>query len=200
MPTSSPPDPRAALARRSVFTVLRYAGVTAASQGGEHADGDAELRLVARCVSYQQEAAALERALGDGVVAIEHVGSTAVDGLPGRSILDLMVGLVTSEPSADQLDALRRLGYRPPRRRTRRLYVARGTPRAVTVHFAQWGSARWWRLIEFRDTLREDPDARRRYTELKASLSESGPARYAEAKRRFVEAELIRAKRSRKLT
>jgi GrpB-like predicted nucleotidyltransferase (UPF0157 family) len=153
---------------------------------------------VAKRVSYPHEATALERALGDGVVAVEHVGSTAVPGLPGRPILDLLVGLVACEPTGVQLEALRQLGYRPPRRRVGRLYVTRGTPRAVTVHFAQWGSARWWRLIEFRDMLRRDPDARRRYAELKASHRDLGPARYAAAKRRFVEAELLRAKRLRK--
>jgi GrpB-like predicted nucleotidyltransferase (UPF0157 family) len=158
----------------------------------------AESGCVANRVSYPDEATALERALGDGVVAVEHVGSTAVPGLPGRPILDLLVGLVAREPSGVQLEALRQLGYRPPRRRVGRLYVTRGTPRAVTVHFAQWGSARWWRLIEFRDMLRRDQDARRRYAELKASHDDLGPARYAAAKRRFVEAELLRAKRLRK--
>jgi len=60
------------------------------------------------------------------------------------------------------------------------------------VHFAQWGSPRWWRLVDFRDALRGEADARRRYEELKASLSRAGQARYAEGKRRFVESELQR--------
>jgi GrpB-like predicted nucleotidyltransferase (UPF0157 family) len=147
---------------------------------------------VHRAASYRREAAALERALGDGVVGIEHVGSTSVPGLAGRPILDLLVGLPGMEPTKAQLEALRRLGYGPPIRRTGRMHVKRGRPRSVTVHFAQWGGARWFRLIDIRDTLRDDPGLARRYAEVKASAAGSGTAAYAEAKRRFIEAQLRR--------
>lgn len=141
---------------------------------------------------FEREAAALAHVLGDAVVAIEHVGSTSVRGLVARPILDVLVGLPGPAPTTSQLTALERLGYRPPRRRAGRAYVCRGTPREVTVHFAEWGSSRWWRLIEFREILRSDADARSRYGELKGSLSNAGQPQYAEGKRRFVEAELQR--------
>ena len=141
----------------------------------------------------ERESRRLLRALGaDRVVAIEHVGSTSVPELAGRPILDVLVGLRGPEPTAEQLAALGRLGYRPPRRRGSRLYVTRGTPRTVTVHFAEWGGPRWRRLVDFRDALRADPDAARRYAELKRSLAGASPAAYAEGKRRFVERELQR--------
>jgi GrpB-like predicted nucleotidyltransferase (UPF0157 family) len=141
---------------------------------------------------FEREAAALAHALGEGVVAIEHVGATSVPGLAARPILDVLVGLPGPGPTPAQLAALERLDYRPPRRRAGRAYVCKGRPREVTVHFAQWGSPRWWRLVDFRDALRGEADARRRYEELKASLSRAGQARYAEGKRRFVESELQR--------
>ena len=42
---------------------------------------------------FDAERAALERALGDLVVAIEHIGSTAVPDLPAKPIIDLLVGV-----------------------------------------------------------------------------------------------------------
>ena len=66
-----------------------------------------------RTASYRREAAALEQALGVGVVGIEHVGSTSVPGLPARPILDLLVGLSGEEPSDASSRRLRDLGYRP---------------------------------------------------------------------------------------
>ncbi len=132
----------------------------------------------------------LARVFGEEAVAIEHVGSTSVPGLAARPIVDVLVGLRGPAPAPDRLRALQEHGYGQARRREGRLYVWRGAPRTVTVHFAQWGSPRWWRLIDFREALRSDDARRRRYAGLKARFAADGPGRYAEAKRRFIEAEL----------
>jgi GrpB-like predicted nucleotidyltransferase (UPF0157 family) len=145
--------------------------------------------------AYAGEEARVLRALGEGVAGIEHVGSTAVAGLPARPILDVLVGLVDAEPSAEHLRALRSIGYGPPTRRCGRMYVVRGRPRQVTLHLAQWGGLRWFRMLDFRDALRADPSLARRYAELKRVAAAGGPADYAEAKRRFVEAQLRRLAR-----
>jgi len=139
----------------------------------------------------------IRRALGEGVIAIEHVGSTSVPGMPGRPILDILVGLVGPEPTRAQFTALVQLGYGRPRRRAGRIYVRRGTPRIVTAHLAQWGGQRWWRLVDFRDHLLADTRAADRYAELKRTLAGGHHAQYADAKRRFVESELRRVRRSR---
>jgi len=140
---------------------------------------------------FRREAAALAGVF-DGVVAIEHVGSTSVPGLAARPIVDVLVGLAGDEPTAGELQALRELGYGRARLRDGRLYVCKGRPRTVTVHFARWGSARWWRLVDFREVLRRDADARRRYAALKKRARGAGTGSYAEAKRRFIEGELKR--------
>jgi len=141
---------------------------------------------------FAHEAELQRRVFGDEAVAIEHVGSTSVPGLAARPIVDLLVGLRGTAPTAEQLLALKQLGYGHVRLRPGRLYLTRGSPRTVTVHFAQWGGPRWWRLVDFRDALRDDEGARRRYAELKESFATATPGRYAEAKRRFIEAELER--------
>jgi GrpB-like predicted nucleotidyltransferase (UPF0157 family) len=142
-------------------------------------------------VRFHAIATELEAALVHGVVDIAHVGSTSVPGLPGRPIIDVLVGLIHPEPTVAQVDALVALGYRRPRRRARGPYVTAGSPRTTTVHFTEWGSARWWRLIDFRDFLRADSHACRRYAELKMAASSSAGAGYPTAKGRFVE-EILR--------
>jgi GrpB-like predicted nucleotidyltransferase (UPF0157 family) len=141
---------------------------------------------------FRHEERALARVFGEHAVAIEHVGSTAVPGLAARPIVDILVGLRGPAPVPEKLEALKDLGYRRVRLRENRLYVCKGTPRAVTVHFAQWGSPRWCRMIDFRRALVSDDDARRRYAVLKSRLASASPGSYAEAKRQFIQAELER--------
>jgi GrpB-like predicted nucleotidyltransferase (UPF0157 family) len=141
---------------------------------------------------FRREEQRVAAVLGERAVAIEHVGSTSVPDLHARPIVDVLVGLRGPAPLPEELEALRAVGYERVRRREGRLYLSRGKPRAVTLHFAQWGSPRWFRLIDFRDALRSDAGARARYAELKRRLEPAGPGGYAEAKRRFVEAELQR--------
>lgn len=141
---------------------------------------------------FRREARVLARVFGENAVAIEHVGSTSVPRLPARPIVDVLVGLRGPAPLPEELAALKRLGYTRARAREGRLYVCKGTPRAVTLHFAQWGSPRWLRLVTFRRALLDDAGARDRYAALKLGLEGASPGGYAEAKRRFVEAELAR--------
>jgi GrpB-like predicted nucleotidyltransferase (UPF0157 family) len=141
---------------------------------------------------FRREAQALARVFEEDAIAIEHVGSTSVPGLVARPIVDILVGLRGSAPVPEQLETLKKLGYERVRRREGRLYICKGTPRAVTVHFAQWGSPRWCRMIDFRRVLRSDAAARERYAVLKNRLGDASQGSYAEAKRRFVQAELER--------
>ena len=129
---------------------------------------------------------------GEQAVAIEHVGSTSVPALAARPIVDILVGLRGPAPPPEKLEALKDLGYKRVRLREDRLYVCKGAPRAVTVHFAQWGSPRWCRMIDFRRVLLSNDDARGRYAALKCRLADASPGSYAEAKRRFIQAELER--------
>ncbi|MGY4313878.1 GrpB family protein [Bradyrhizobium sp. JR3.5] len=46
---------------------------------------------------FAQERKRIEQALGAFALAIEHVGSTAVPGLPSKPIIDLLVGVRSLE-------------------------------------------------------------------------------------------------------
>lgn len=138
------------------------------------------------------------------VVAVEHVGSTAVPGLPAKPVLDLMAAV--PDPDALVRDGLARLGAAgwvlvPPEldaRPWRRFFVqpdGRGVRRLAHLHVMRPDEPRWAQVLAFRDRLRADQELARQYTELKIALVLQHPddrERYTEAKCEFIEAALER--------
>jgi GrpB-like predicted nucleotidyltransferase (UPF0157 family) len=123
-------------------------------------------------------------------VAIEHIGSTSVPGLCAKPIVDILVGLRELKLADAEIDAMERLGYEylgefglPGR-----LYFRKGEPRTHHVHVVAYGGEHWERHLAFRDTLRSNPDERRRYDELKRRLAAEGHPRevYSELKTPFI--------------
>lgn len=142
---------------------------------------------------FAAEADLLERALGDRIVAVEHVGSTAVPGLAGKAVLDLLVGLATPLVSADTR-ALKRVGYRHLRaRRDGRLVFRKSEPRRCSLHVTEHGSERWRAMLGFRDYLRADAEAAAEYGRLTVALAGLTPTGYSAGKRAFVTMALQRA-------
>jgi GrpB-like predicted nucleotidyltransferase (UPF0157 family)/ketosteroid isomerase-like protein len=147
---------------------------------------------------YAREAARIRGVLGDGVVALEHVGSTSVPGLPAKPIVDLL--LVVPDPADEPayVPALEAAGYvlriREPDWHEHRLF--NGPDTDINLHVFGPGSAEIARMVGFRDRLRADPDDRARYLAAKRELA----ARrweymqdYADAKGAVVEDILTRA-------
>ncbi len=61
---------------------------------------------------FVEEAARIRKAVGnDVVVAIEHIGSTAVPGLAAKPIIDLMVGVRLLADGRCAVPSLAALGY-----------------------------------------------------------------------------------------
>jgi dephospho-CoA kinase len=52
-------------------------------------------------------------ALGDLVVRIDHIGSTAVPGLPAKDVIDVQVIVRSLEPSAELSAAFASIGFTP---------------------------------------------------------------------------------------
>ncbi|ACQ82280.1 protein of unknown function UPF0157 [Beutenbergia cavernae DSM 12333] len=128
--------------------------------------------------------ASLDRALGPLAVAVDHIGSTSVPGLPAKDCLDAMVRASDLDGVADRLVAL---GYRLrpepwnaedvtwgeawPKRV---LAPAVGARRCnVHVRLPGSGSARY--ALLFRDYLRADAEARDAWGRFKLRLAASVP-------------------------
>lgn len=152
--------------------------------------------------AYERERAAILAALGDLVLAIEHVGSTAVPGLGAKPIIDIMVGLrrlADGEKCVGQLEAL---GFEHrgdggiPGRLYFRKKLADGL-RTHHIHMVEQGSDFWDRHILFRDYLREHPQEAKEYYRLKVRLAaQFGDDRlgYTEAKTEFIESAVAKAR------
>lgn len=129
---------------------------------------------------------------------IEHIGSTALEGMPAKPVIDLMIGV---NDEAGQVACARRLsaaGWQdmgeagvPGRRHLRR----RSSPHA-NVHIVRLSSSHWTNNLAIRDYLRAHPDEQAAYAALKRSLTEARVNRllaYSEQKAAFMMVLLERA-------
>ena len=144
---------------------------------------------------FIDEKRSLAAAFGSLSHAIEHVGSTSVDGMKSKPILDILVGIPRLEEYLRYQPALETLGYD--------YALHAGVPghhifgrghtlneRTHLVHLVEKDSAYWLAVLEFRDALRSDARLRSRYVEVKEWCVHSAPtsrARYNELKSRFFE-------------
>lgn len=133
------------------------------------------------------------------IVERAHIGSTAIEGLLARPVLDLLVGVEEMMHSGDTIQPLKAIGYRCHGEQGvpgRRLFtLAREKRCLVHVHLYRIGSPLWESAIAFRDRLGSDPDLARAYDQLRSSLLEADPGDlegYEQAKRTF-EAEVVGA-------
>lgn len=141
---------------------------------------------------YEHEAALFTQLFGSDLVAMYHIGSTAVDGLSAKPIIDVMPIVREIERVDTYAERIRALGYEVmgehgiPRRR----YLRKGgDDRTVHVHIFEQGSEHQIRHLAFRDYLRTFPEARIAYGELKEQLAEMYPndiERYIAGKHEFV--------------
>jgi GrpB-like predicted nucleotidyltransferase (UPF0157 family) len=144
---------------------------------------------------FEEERAAIAAALGDGALAIEHIGSTSVPGLAAKPIIDIAIAATSFEDSIVFIEPLAALGYEHkgefgiPRRR----YFRKGDPRTHQIHVFEIGGDEWRRHLHFRDHLRSNPASARAYETLKRELAiahANDREAYTDAKSDFVRAVL----------
>jgi GrpB-like predicted nucleotidyltransferase (UPF0157 family) len=119
--------------------------------------------------TYARWRARISDSVGPAALRIEHVGSTSVTGLAAKPIVDIQVSVADLSDEPRYVPQLEQSGvvlrsrdelhryFRPPA----------GEPREVHVHVCMAGG-QWERdHLLFRDYLRSDPVACRRYAEAK---------------------------------
>jgi NAD-dependent deacetylase len=143
---------------------------------------------------YEEEAERIRTALGDLVVEIEHMGSTAVEGLAAKPVIDISVGLDRLELGAAQIRRMEALGYdyRGVYGLPGRLYFHRP---GSHVHVVERGGEHWHRHRAFRDYLRAHPDEVDRYAQEKRRIGAvaAGTQDYWERKQPFMDDLFARA-------
>jgi len=132
----------------------------------------------------------LRTGLGPLALRVDHIGSTAVPGLPAKDVIDLQVGVV--ELSAAVADAISRLGFVPfpqadrdhvppgqsPSAHTARvngwekfLFTEPSGDRRANVHVRRVDAPNFRFALLFRDYLVAHPSSAAAYAELKRRLA-----------------------------
>jgi GrpB-like predicted nucleotidyltransferase (UPF0157 family) len=145
-------------------------------------------------VKFEREREAIEAAIGDIGVAIEHVGSSSVPGLAAKPTIDIAIGVRTMDEARGAIEPLLALGYaKGVDAHHDWLYFDRDghePAENVHLHFVPFGGERWHRYLLFRDYLRTHPDAAAAYERTKRELAaEFNKDRlgYVEGKTEFIE-------------
>ena len=118
---------------------------------------------------------------------VEHVGSTAVSGLPAKPIIDIMAGIADLPSSVPAIDALKPLSYCYFDYKADQMHwfcKPSDFERTHHLHLIPWKSPLWLERLAFRDRLRNDAVTRRSYAELKIALA----SRYREDREAYTEA------------
>lgn len=131
---------------------------------------------------FDQEQKLLKSAFGNTIIAIEHIGSTAIPGIPAKPILDILVGVRDLEIAGNMKDTFEQLGYEHRsflERHTKEdvqweeLYVKGAeSKRTHYVHVVVYGGKHWKDDLLFRDYLQTHPEQAMQYAELKQKLAD----------------------------
>lgn len=151
---------------------------------------------------FAGEAQAIRQVLGDTLIGIEHVGSTAIMGLASKPIIDIVVSVSSLAAGTAATPALEALGYdcRGENSIPGRLFFRKGLiefRRTHHLHLVEAGHEQWESMLTFRDYLRSHPSDARRYEELKRALAEKfrdNRSAYTNSKADFVQAVLEKAR------
>ena len=147
-------------------------------------------------VLFETEKAELMEAIGHYVADIQHIGSTAVEGLAAKPVIDILVGLRRLLDAQDCILPVEGMEYEyvpefedefPERRYFRKTTNGKRTHQ---IHMVEIDSDFWKRHLAFRDKLRSNKTASDDYAALKKDLAEkftNDRKGYTNAKTEFIE-------------
>ena len=150
---------------------------------------------------FEKEKELLLDALGNKVVAIQHIGSTSVPGLTAKPIIDLSLGIHRFKDVGKLTSILRKLGYKFDRKFQHRQFFAKGpnSKRTHYLHVMRYNGAKWKSDRLFREYLRSHPKRLHTYANLKKELASQFPAerqKYSDGKDAFIKETLKLASKS----
>jgi GrpB-like predicted nucleotidyltransferase (UPF0157 family) len=128
-------------------------------------------------------------------IKIEHIGSTSVEGLGAKPIIDIMIGLQDFNTADNHISKIESLGYNyvskyedvMPYRRF--LTKESSKKRTHHIHMVGLETEFWDRHLRFRNHLRVNNEDRDKYFELKMDLAKgewTDEEEYADAKSEFI--------------
>jgi len=129
------------------------------------------------------------------VLGLEHIGSTAIQGIQCKPIIDMILGIASldSKTSKPYIIQLEKIGYTYMHDFTDRLFFVKGGESKRTHHLnlvVFESQEQWTDKINFRDYLNHHPAIAKEYSQLKSKLALSYPNNrklYTQAKSQFIE-------------
>ena len=143
---------------------------------------------------FDIESKMVVQALGMNVVAIHHIGSTAIPTVHARPIIDMLVAVADIDDVDARNPAMESFGYEAlgeygiPGRR----YFRKDDDAGIWTHQAHTfaaGSPEVERHLAFRDFVLAHPEWAKRYSDLKRKLAKAHPdniERYMDGKEAFI--------------
>jgi GrpB-like predicted nucleotidyltransferase (UPF0157 family) len=153
------------------------------------------VRLVAYCPEwvdiFEEEKRLLINTIGNYIIDIQHIGSTAIPDIIAKPIIDISIAIADFDEGKRCIEPTESLGYiyKGENGITRRHYFVKGDPTAYHLHIVEHKSEEWRKNIIFRDTLRADKSLADKYAKLKMELAEkfgNNREAYTDGKTQFV--------------
>ena len=139
---------------------------------------------------FESERRALLERVGHLAVDVQHVGSTAVEGLEAKPIIDIALAVASAEDVPRLRHPLEGLGYiyrgDAGGDDGGHLFVKESAPEVRThhLHVVSVDDPQWHEWLSFRDELRANEALRASYSDLKKALQE----RFAEDRKGYTQA------------
>ncbi|NBW41719.1 GrpB family protein [bacterium] len=119
---------------------------------------------------FETESAALQEVFGNDALGIEHMGSSAVENLLSKPIVDILVGLKEFSISDEQIKGLELLGFEyfgQLHEGQERLFARKRGEQSFNISIVPYAGDEWVAKTAFRDYLRAHPDIVEAYSAIK---------------------------------
>lgn len=124
---------------------------------------------------------------------IEHVGSTSIEGMTAKPVIDIMIGIDAYPPPDEMTVMLKSIGYigfGEASKLSDRLYLVKRGVLNYNAHVTEYLGKFWNHMTRFRDYLKAHEDEVLRYSEIKRSIVDKGKDtlfEYSDEKGNFIE-------------
>lgn len=151
---------------------------------------------------YEKEEKLLKEILGDKIIEIHHIGSTSIEGLKAKPVIDILVVINSLNEISEIEEMLKLYNYenRGQQGVPDRYFFAKGSEEARShyVHFVEPNSNTYYNQIYFKKYLIEHSEYIKKYCDLKQELAEKYKeerSKYTASKNEFITSVIKLAKK-----
>lgn len=136
---------------------------------------------------YLTEEKLLKEVLKDRIIEIHHIGSTSIEGLKAKPVIDILVVIKSLEeiPEIESILADYDYSNRGQQGVSDRYFFAKGPEdaRSHYIHFVEPNSNTYYNQVYFKKYLIEHPEYIKKYCDLKTELA----AKYADERPKYTQ-------------